>query len=408
MKLLKKIFAFVCWHLAKQTEQAEQQIILFAIVMMVNFPLFGVLLKYEAFQPDEEFYLRVIATTLCVVLTTNNFWPKVLLKILPFFWYFTLLFCLPFLFSYLTLLNHGATLWLMNCMSAIFFLFLVTAFLDALILLFLGVGLAFCYHSYFSHNAVILSDNVSLYSLALTFSAAVIIGAFFARNQNSFNITWSKKFFKNPEDISKQKFMMEEFYNNIKEHSLNHAKKLHNFSTVELKEARTLESLVKTTQNSSSNTTHLINQEMNDNFFQREILSNLASSKNFSIFYIKTLLNNLFINNKETELFCKLKTVMDYQVWISQIQFDKLINNLCNIVKSNIKFIDKKFIIIYTVLGDEEDNFNYLYVEKTKYLLVPPSYPESLAIMQIAGGGIEYKINDNQSLLYIIKFPKID
>lgn len=141
--MVKNNLILIYSYLVRQTEEASHQITLFGIVMMINYPLFGVFWKLESFQLTEEFFLRLIATTLCALLAFNKFWPTRLLKALPLFWYMTLLFCLPFFFCYLTLLNHGTTLWLMNCVSAIFFLLLVTSALGALILLLLGVGLAF-------------------------------------------------------------------------------------------------------------------------------------------------------------------------------------------------------------------------------------------------------------------------
>ena len=133
-------------YLMEKTIEASHQITLFGIVMMINFPLFGILWKLQNFQVNKEFFLRLIATILCALLALHRFWSPKFLRVLPFLWYLSLLFCLPFFFTYLTLLNDGATLWLMNCMSATFFLFLVTNALDSLILLILGSSLA--YYSY--------------------------------------------------------------------------------------------------------------------------------------------------------------------------------------------------------------------------------------------------------------------
>lgn len=98
MRAIKKALLYIYLYLSKQTEEASHQITLFAIVMMINFPLFGVLWKFEIFQLTEEFILRMIATALCAMLATHQFWPSSWLRALPVLWYVALLFCLPFFF----------------------------------------------------------------------------------------------------------------------------------------------------------------------------------------------------------------------------------------------------------------------------------------------------------------------
>lgn len=184
MQRLKNIFTAIYQYLLKETEDASHQITLFGIVMMINYPLFGVFWKLEHFQLTEEFILRITAALLCACLAFNQFWPRQLLKFLPVFWYIVLLFCLPYFFAYLTLINNGSTLWLMNCVSAIFFLLLVSSVLGALILLISGVGLAFFHFYILSNNQfVYIPGTISLFSLIVTFIAAIIIGALFARDR---------------------------------------------------------------------------------------------------------------------------------------------------------------------------------------------------------------------------------
>ena len=152
--------------------------------MSINFPLFGIFWKLNGFQLNEEFTLRMIATGLCLMLGSYKFWPVFFKKALPLVWYFTLLFCLPFFFCYLTLINHGSMLWLMNCMSAIFFLFLVASVIDAICLLTLGGTLAYVYYtSYLDQNFSIFPGDISVFGLGVTFLGAITIGALFARDK---------------------------------------------------------------------------------------------------------------------------------------------------------------------------------------------------------------------------------
>lgn len=183
MKKIKNTFYSLYQYLAKQTFAANHQITLFAIVMMINFPLFGVLWKFENFQLNEEFYLRLIATSICCILASHQFWSPSFKKYLPIIWYIALLFCLPFFFTYLTLLNRGSAHWLMNCVTAIFLLFLVTPRLDAVIILFLGLGLGITGYSYISGEINNSEIAVSLYSLSITLLAVIILASIFSKNR---------------------------------------------------------------------------------------------------------------------------------------------------------------------------------------------------------------------------------
>src|SRR5690606_34893775 len=81
-------------------------------------------------------------------------------------------------------LNHGATFWLMNCVSATFFLFLVASALDSLVLLSLGSGLAFfCYLCSSNNSIYYIPGMPSFFDLVITFATVIVIGILFARER---------------------------------------------------------------------------------------------------------------------------------------------------------------------------------------------------------------------------------
>lgn len=168
-------------HMMRKTEELRHRIAFFGLVMMISYPLFGVFWKMDCFQQEEEFWLRLCATFLSACLGFNYLWPKRLVFFLPLFWYLVLLFCLPFFFTYLTLINAASTMWLMNCMTAIFILSLITSILETLILLLLGSGLAFfCFFCDPNHVVLHHPGEVSFFGLMLTFSTAITFATFFA------------------------------------------------------------------------------------------------------------------------------------------------------------------------------------------------------------------------------------
>ncbi|WED44452.1 sensor histidine kinase [Legionella cardiaca] len=418
MRALKRTLLFIYLYLAKQTEEASHQITLFAIVMMINFPLFGVLWKFEIFQVSEEFVLRIIATALCALLATHQFWPGRILKILPFLWYITLLFCLPFFFTYLTLLNHGSTLWLMNCVSAIFFLLLVTSALNALILLFLGVGLAFISYFYLMGNTVVyLPGNVSIYSLIITFAAAAIIGALFARDREL--IQEGK--------ISGMRLLAGSIAHDLRTPlaSIHLQAELQEMFVEKLKNPKVRkhlkESLHKITRGIEMSN-QLISMQLNN--IQRDKFD----TKDFLILPIKELLERALeeypLKKGQKELI-HLNLETNFSIWIEEVAFKNLIWNL---LKNSLDFIDeigKGEITIWLVTGEEKDDFNYLHIKDTaKGIKNPEKIFESFyssrkggtgvglayckLLMTAAGGDIFCKGKPNEYAHFILKFPKVD
>ncbi|KGP64272.1 histidine kinase [Legionella norrlandica] len=420
MQRLKNTFSVIYQYLLKETEDASKQITLFGIVMMINYPLFGVFWKLERFQLTEEFVLRVIATFLCACLAFNQFWPKQLLKFLPIFWYIVLLFCLPYFFAYLTLINNASTLWLMNCVSAVFFLLLVSSVLGSLILLTLGVGIAFFHFYFLSNNFFIyIPGTVSLFSLSVTYIAAIIIGALFARDRE---LIYAGR-------LSGMRLLAGSIAHDLRTPlaSIYLQAELQELIVDRLNNSEVQKDL----KASLSKITRGI--EMSNQLIRMQ-LNNIQHDKldtsTFSIYSIKQLITTaleeypLKINQKSL---IHLDDKNDFSIWIDKIGFKNMIWNL---LKNSFEYIHetgKGEIIIWLEQGWEKENFNYLHVKDTAKGLNSKDYEKifdffysgkkegtglGLAycklLMQAAGGDIYCKGKRNEFAHFTLKFPKID
>lgn len=421
MHRIKKWLSYTYNYLMEKTVEASHQITLFGIVMMLNFPLFGILWKLQNIQVNTEFSLRLIATFLCALLAIHRFWSARYLKLLPFIWYLTLLFCLPFFFTYLTLLNQGATLWLMNCMSATFFLFLVTNVLDSLILLSLGSSLAYFCYVYGADQAIKYAPgDVSLFGLGVTFAAAIIIGALFARDRELIHTA----------KISGMRLLAGSLVHDLRTP----------LSTIYL-QARMQKTIIETLPSNRK-----IKENLNESIakIERGIdsvnqlisaqLHNIQHEKfdtgNFSFYSIKKLLQHALddypFKHNQRELI-DVHTECDYSIWIEKTAFRNLIWNLLN---NSFYFIQKEgrgTVSIHLEEGKEKDNFNYLHIKDTAKgistekasLLFEPFYTETTEgtgiglaycklLMKAAGGSISCQGKPGEYTHFIIKFPKID
>lgn len=420
MKILKEGWHFFYHYLVKQTEAAGQQINLFAVVMMVNFPLFGLIWWLDMPLSTEEFIFRIIATVLCMLLVSNHLWPSSWLKFLPALWYITLLFCLPFFFSYLTFLHNASTIWLMNCVSAVFFLLLVTRVLDALTLLALGFSLAFFIYFYIAgHVMEYIPGDISLYSLATTFTAAIIIGALFARDREMMHdnrISGMRLLAGSLAHDLRTSFASIHLQAELQEMIVENL----NQSEVQRDLKKSLNKIIRGIEMGNQ----LISMQLNN------IQQEKFDTKYFTIQPIKMLLEKTLKEyplKEQQKLLIKIDLTDDFSVWIEEVAFKNLIWNL---LKNSLDYIEetgKGDVSIWLTRGNQEDNFNYLNIMDTAKGIYPKQAEKifesfysdrkggtgvGLAycklLMKTAGGDIYCKGKFNQFAHFILKFPKID
>lgn len=420
MRALKNHLLFLYDYLARQTKEANQQITLFAMVMMINFPLFGLIWWIEGILSLEELLLRLIATGLCALLAFCQMTNNASSKMLPVLWYVTLLFCLPFFFSYLTLLHHGSTIWLMNCVSAVFFLLLVTRVIDALVLMPLGFFLALlCYFYVARHVMEYIPGDISLISLMTTFIAAIIIGALFARDREIIQAS----------RIAGMRLLAGSLAHDLRTSlaSIHLQAELQeiiieklNNSDVQRDLKKSLHKIIRGIEMGNQ----LISMQLNN--IQRERFD----TKYFIIQSINALLRKTLDEyplKEEQKSLIQSNLSNDFMIWIDAVAFKNIIWNL---LKNSLDYIEetgKGDISIWLQCGEEGDNFNYLNIRDTAKGIYPkqierifePFYSDrkggtgiGLAycklLMQAAGGDIYCESKFNKFAHFILKFPKID
>ena len=119
---------------------------LFGIFGIINYPLFYVFWKYYSDSGYDDIYPRSIATLLCFVLALNKFWPTGIKRALPFYWYLTVTYCLPFYGTYAFLMNHASFSWTLNIILGLFWLVIVLDWISFAIVLPVGSALAVLFY----------------------------------------------------------------------------------------------------------------------------------------------------------------------------------------------------------------------------------------------------------------------
>lgn len=87
-----------------------------SLCMLLYYPIWIYVLP----QPYESLPLRVLGSALLMPLAFQSAWPRSLRKVLPAYWYLTIIFLLPFFTGYMLLRNGGTAPWLLTHLAAIY------------------------------------------------------------------------------------------------------------------------------------------------------------------------------------------------------------------------------------------------------------------------------------------------
>ena len=120
----------------------QRRLTAFAILAIVAFPLYWCVWKFIFPQRYESLTLRLIGTALFVPMLFSRHWPGWLKSRLPYYWYFSLLYSLPFFFTYMLLKNQGADVWIGSALVAVFVMILLLDWVTLIGQFVLGSSLA--------------------------------------------------------------------------------------------------------------------------------------------------------------------------------------------------------------------------------------------------------------------------
>lgn len=126
--------------------RSAHQFVVVGALSVLLFPLFYWIWVTWYPQPYESLALRLIACVLGLGLMLTPYWPSWLRPLIPWYWFFSLLYSLPFFFIYMFLMNRASDASSMALLCSVFLLVLLVDVWSLSLLLILGSALAFlCY-----------------------------------------------------------------------------------------------------------------------------------------------------------------------------------------------------------------------------------------------------------------------
>ncbi|KTD23059.1 sensor histidine kinase [Legionella londiniensis] len=154
----KKLLLYLNDAIERNMIASAHHLMLFGAIAFLGFPLSYIIWKIWYPQFDGPFYLQLIGSLLGLGLMLAPYWPAGFRSYLPWYWFLTLLYVLPFFFMHQFLANHASDVSSMALLSSVFFLVLIVDVFNLCILLVLGFGLALI-HYYLGAEAVYFSTE---------------------------------------------------------------------------------------------------------------------------------------------------------------------------------------------------------------------------------------------------------
>lgn len=163
-----------------RVEQSGMPYLIFGIFGIINYPASYFYWHYVHSNAYDNLTFRLIATVLCVLLVLKPFWPECLKPYFPMYWYFTVLFSIPFFATFMALQNHFSSQWLMNLLLGIYWFVLLVDWVSFVIMLVIGMALG-CLLYLLVGGEISQITLHSWYSAIYMYLFALLIGGLFSR-----------------------------------------------------------------------------------------------------------------------------------------------------------------------------------------------------------------------------------
>ncbi|MCG8340285.1 MAG: hypothetical protein MI674_03330, partial [Cytophagales bacterium] len=176
----------------RQVERYGANHLLFGVFFSLNY-----IVPYFMWTPEKSPYfttimsLRAIGGMLCVGLLTEDHWPKWAKRFFPTYWHISVLYCLPFVSTFMLFLLGGAESmeWVINLSLAIVVTASLVDWVSFTVLMVLGVAGGYGFFTLFSHKYLggiaPLANMPGIYIQILIYSSlfATLLGLVFFRKK---------------------------------------------------------------------------------------------------------------------------------------------------------------------------------------------------------------------------------
>ena len=175
----QKIWQYLC----RTTKDSEPQFVILGILLLTTFLYYFANKSFLPTSTYENFPLRIVTFLLGVLLIARKLWPKWLIFLSPIVWYGTLLYTMPFFFSFMLFKNFDSSIWKVNGMlGLVLFAIFVSDWIPFFVLTSLGIGIAWISYYSTTENIHIYND---MFALFLAYAISVVYCLLFLHSKES-------------------------------------------------------------------------------------------------------------------------------------------------------------------------------------------------------------------------------
>ena len=139
---LPALFVVLGGVIGRNYHHGERNLVAVSVCGAFGMPLYYFVWHDLFPQPYENLTLRLIGGAMCLPLAFKDHWPERAGRYAPALWYVTVLYVLPFFFTYMTLRNDFAPVWLVSFVAALLLLVFLVDWLNLVVLSVFGMLLA--------------------------------------------------------------------------------------------------------------------------------------------------------------------------------------------------------------------------------------------------------------------------
>nr|WKF59099.1 CAI-1 autoinducer sensor kinase/phosphatase CqsS [Paraburkholderia busanensis] len=157
---------------ARNLQYMQRRMRPFAAIAIVGFPLYYYIWHNLFPQTYENLPLRLVGSALFVPMLFSDRWPTPLKRFLPYYWYATVFYSLPFFFTFMLLKNNGSNVWIESALIAAFVMVLLLDWLMLMLNFVLGIGVA-CLAYWLTTDPVFFAATYSAHLAIFSFAVAI-------------------------------------------------------------------------------------------------------------------------------------------------------------------------------------------------------------------------------------------
>lgn len=172
-------------HLARRVRDAYRvsgySVFAVGLVGTIGHPVYWLWWTFVDPQPNENGWMRLAGSLSCLLLLLRRFWPAWAARLLPWYYFATVTYTLPFFFTWYLVSSHYSMIWSMAEVGMVFFLIAIfPSFIALAVNLVIGVGLAVLCAYWLIPQSLHADPHLFLYTYLPVFAFGIVGGVTFS------------------------------------------------------------------------------------------------------------------------------------------------------------------------------------------------------------------------------------